>query len=51
MLKWLHEGEEGSPLERPDPFKTDQLRIFTVTWNLAGKTPELSEVHSLLFPD
>ena len=47
MLKWLKkEGEDE--LERPDPFLKDEIKIFAVTWNLAGKTPNDSHITDLL---
>ena len=35
----------------PNPYDTSQVRIFTVTWNMAGLTPKKSDIQNLLHPD
>ena len=37
-------------LKRPDVLATDELRILTVTWNIAGKAPKQSDISDLIFP-
>ena len=37
VLKWG--TSKSNPLTKVDPFETNQVRIYSVTWNLAGKTP------------
>ena len=47
LLKWVRQ-ESQETLTRPDPFQTNQLRLFSVTWNLAGKAPKQADVCNLL---
>lgn len=37
-------------LNRPDALITDELRILTLTWNIAGKRPSPKDIAALLFP-
>lgn len=46
----MNEAEEGTEMDRPDPFDTDKLRLIAVTWNIAGKTPNQIEIGNLLHP-
>ena len=49
ILKWLPTPEEeGKTPNVPDAYETSKMRIFTATWNMAGKVPSLEEVFSLI---
>ena len=48
VFKWAK--DLGSMLNRPDALITDELRILTVTWNIAGKRPSPKDIAALLFP-
>ena len=53
-MKWVEVTEDSPPdhqLIRPDPLETNKLRIFVVTWNIAGKKPSKEDIRNLLFAD
>ena len=53
-MKWVEATEDSSldyQLTRPDPLETNKLRIFVVTWNIAGKKPSKEDIRNLLFAD
>ena len=37
VFKWATNG----PKVVPDPLETSEVRIFTVTWNMQGRAPNL----------
>ena len=47
-MKWAK--RESAALEKINPFTTNEVRIYSVTWNLAGKTPTVEHLHGLLHP-
>lgn len=48
VFKWSQ--NKMKKVERPDPFHEDEIRILSVTWNLAGKTPDDEDMRNLLHP-
>jgi len=53
VFKWaesnLHQSLNNSAC--PSPFDTSKVRIFSVTWNMQGRSPRLEDLKSLLHPE
>ena len=50
VFKWACTNP-GFKTDGPDPFKTSQVRVLVVTWNLAGNCPSPLDIDNLLHPN